>query len=287
MDRLAEGRIFGAHSVVGHFFQDHLKVEVAQIERRDAELTNRYFAYRFVRATRRDVHLELGHEAQMESAAGSAFAYIAMDLAQSPLAGIRKILHGLQHRKLDVSDLFFIPKNTSLLAKAVYWRWLRKQLFIPGDVDLKVMLCAEQLPNWDNTISLGQSTDRLGIPKAQLQWRPMESEERTLRTAVYQVASYWKTTGLDLSCPLIWTKAASDKTLPLIAESVACAHPSGTTKMGTGHKTSVVAPDLHCHAVPNLSIVSASTFPTAGSANPTFTIMKLAYFFADLYLSRP
>ena len=65
-----------------------------------------------------------------------------------------------------------------------------------------------------------------------------------------------------------------------------CAHPSGTTRMGTNAAESVVGPDLRCHSIPNVAIASASVFPTAGSANPTFTLMKLALSLGDSYRSK-
>ncbi len=286
MDRCADGRIFGKTSVLGHYFQDHLKIEVAKIERRDPFLSNRYFAYRFLNSTRRDLHLELPHCAQVDLEVGSAFAYIAMDLAKSPLASIKKLMQGMQRRQFDWQALCALPQNAGLLGKAAYWRLIRKQLYVPPRVDFKVMLCGEQLPNWENKISLSAVKDQLGTPKAQLDWRPMESEERTLRTTMARLAEYWARVGLDQICPLIWSVGALDGALPLVSKAEACAHPSGTTRMGMDPKTSIVDANLLCHAVPNLSVVSASTFPTAGSANPTFTIMKLAYFFADTYLSK-
>jgi choline dehydrogenase-like flavoprotein len=84
--------------------------------------------------------------------------------------------------------------------------------------------------------------------------------------------------------PLNWHPAAVDPGMPIIAQAEACAHPSGSTRMGTDPAESVVGPDLHCHAVPNVAVASASVFPTAGSANPTFTIMGLALWLADTYL---
>jgi choline dehydrogenase-like flavoprotein len=151
---------------------------------------------------------------------------------------------------------------------------------------LKVMVCAEQLPDWDNRIGLSRQRDRLGSLKALLTWKPMPSEERSLRATVVQLTSFWQSLGLASTCKLILTPSAVDTLNPLTDSAEACAHPSGTTRMGTNPANSVVAEDLACHAVPNVSVVSASVFPTAGSANPTFTIMKLAYLFADSYLAK-
>ncbi|WP_426232191.1 GMC oxidoreductase [Pararhizobium sp. DWP3-4] len=286
MDRCADGQVFGKASVLGHYFQDHLKIEVAEIARAYANLTNRFFAYRFLNATRRDLHLELPHHAQEEAGTGSAFAYIAMDFANGPLAGLKKLMQGLQRRQFNWKELSLLPQSAGILSKAAYWRLMRSQLYVPPDVKFKVMLCAEQLPNWQNTISLSSATDILGIPKAKLDWRPMESEERTFRATIARLRLYWEAAGLNLVCPLIWSWTALDNDAAIIPYAEACAHPSGTTRMGTDPKKSIVDADLRCHAVPNLSVVSASVFPTAGSANPTFTIMKLAFFFADTYLAK-
>lgn len=286
MDRCADGHIFGKNSVLGHYFQDHLKIEVATIERRDPLLSNRYFACRFLNSTRRDLHLELPHRAQVDEATGSAFAYIAMDVAKGPITALKKLMQSVQHRQFDWRDLSVIPQNAGLLTKTAYWRFIKKQLYVPAHIDFKMMVCAEQLPHWDNEISLAGVNDRLGIPKAKFNWRPMESEERTCRTAMARLAEYWRMTKLDRVCPLMWSATSPETALPITSKAEACAHPSGTTRIGTNAKTSIVGTDLHCHAVPNLSVVSASIFPTAGSANPTFTVMKLAYYFADIYLSR-
>jgi choline dehydrogenase-like flavoprotein len=56
--------------------------------------------------------------------------------------------------------------------------------------------------------------------------------------------------------------------------------------MGLDPSESVVGPDLRTHNVENLSVASASTFPTAGSANPTYTIIQLALRAADAISKR-
>jgi choline dehydrogenase-like flavoprotein len=53
-------------------------------------------------------------------------------------------------------------------------------------------------------------------------------------------------------------------------------HHLGTTRMGADPRHSVV--DAHCrvHGTPNVFVAGGSVFPTAGCANPTFTIVALA-----------
>ncbi|SFU09363.1 GMC family oxidoreductase [Mesorhizobium sp. YR577] len=284
MNAASDDNAFRSCRVLGRYFQDHLKSEVATINRRNPSLTNRIFGYRFLNATRRDLHLELTETAQRGDAVASAFAYVAMDLAESPLGYIKKLAHGIQKRQVDPNDLWQASKNMGLVARSAYWRYLRKQLFVPASIDLHLMVCAEQLPQWSNHIRLADKRDRFGVPKAQLEWAPTQTDERTFRSAISHIAGYWERSGMDRVCPLEWSPASSDPALPIIDNAEACAHPSGSTRMGTDPAESVVGPDLRCHAVPNVSVVSASVFPTAGSANPTFTIMKLALWLADSHL---
>lgn len=281
LDAASNGQAFRRCKVLGRYFQDHLKAEVATISRSDPVATNNLFAYRFVKSTRRDLHLELSQAMQRKDKAASAFVYVAMDLDHGPLADLKRVAHGLQRRQVDLAGMGRVLKNPGTMARAAYWRLVRNQLFVPADVDLRLLVCAEQLPQWSNRIRLSQQRDRLGAQKVLLEWSPTADDERTFRSAVAGLEGYWREAGFDRLCPLVWSEAAEDRSIPLIDQAEACAHPSGSTRMGTDPEQSVVGPDLFCHAVPNVAVISASVFPTAGSANPTFTIMKLALWLAD------
>jgi gluconate 2-dehydrogenase alpha chain len=54
-------------------------------------------------------------------------------------------------------------------------------------------------------------------------------------------------------------------------------HCYGGTRMGDDPRTSVVDRYGFAHEVPNLGVLGASTFPTAGGANPTLTAQALAW----------
>jgi gluconate 2-dehydrogenase alpha chain len=53
-------------------------------------------------------------------------------------------------------------------------------------------------------------------------------------------------------------------------------HAYGGTRMGDDPAGSVVDRHGFCHEVPNLGVLGASTFPTAGGVNPTLTVQALA-----------
>ena len=54
-------------------------------------------------------------------------------------------------------------------------------------------------------------------------------------------------------------------------------HCYGGTRKGVDRETSVVDRFGFSHESPNLGVVGASTFPTAGGANPTLTVQALAW----------
>lgn len=68
-------------------------------------------------------------------------------------------------------------------------------------------------------------------------------------------------------------------------------HIQGGTAMGSSPDDSVISPNLQHWTVPNLWVVGASSFPQAGSTNPTLTALAVTYRAADAiidkYLKRP
>lgn len=58
-------------------------------------------------------------------------------------------------------------------------------------------------------------------------------------------------------------------------------HHMGTTRMGDDPRSSVVDRDLRVHELENVYLAGASTFPTSGCANPTFTLVALSIRLAE------
>ena len=96
LDAASNDQAFARTNALGRYFQDHLKAEVATVDRRRPQLTNHLFGYRFVKGSLRDPHLVLSHEAQQRERVGSGFVYVSMGLANSGLQIIKSIAHGVQ-----------------------------------------------------------------------------------------------------------------------------------------------------------------------------------------------
>lgn len=287
LDRLSDGHAFAGCEALGRFFQDHLRVEIGQLGILDPFLVNRLFGQRQRRATRRSVHFELSPAAQRE--AGIASAYIDIRMAPgpgSPLTALRGLGQRLQghpvsRRRLDdVKGLL----DARFLASAALWRLKYRQLYLPPDMALFADLRIEQAPHARNRLLLSPRHDSFGMPALALDWAPTDAEERTFRAACERFRGYWSRTGFDRICPIDWPNLEAGKSAGFIERSEDTLHPSGSTRMGSDPRQSVVDPFLQCHGVSNLSLVSASTFPSSGSANPSLTLMQLALRAADIRL---
>lgn len=285
MHAQADDRPFTRTDCLGCNFQDHVMARIAAVSRREIELSNRLFSQHFVQGTRRSIHLELSPKVQREDCVSSAFAYVAMDYEHSPMAALKEVARGIQSGRPEVGKMLGLATQAGFLGRAAFWRYVRHQLFMPREVSFHIEAVCEQMPLAGNRMVLSSNRDRLGVPRIRLNWRPTDTEERTLRSLAGRIDQYWRRNGLDRTAPLTWAAGLSNPKFKITDDAVDYAHPSGTTRMGVGAATSVVNADLACHEIPNVSVVSASVFPTAGSANPTFTIMQLAMRLADRLIS--
>jgi len=288
LDRASGERAFARCKVLGRYFQEHLKAEVGVLNPVNRKRTSQLFSYHVSRGTRRSVYLELTPDAQRTNRIASAYLTVRLDFPlHSPLGRISK--SALGQPRGDVRQFrraIAVAANPDFVIRSIYWRSLYKMLFLPPSTRFLLDVRIEQIPHWSNHISLSQKQDANGVPIAEIDWRPTAMEERTFRVAIERTAEYWRRSGLDHICPIEWTNGARDRSTAIIDEARTTWHPSGSTRMGSDHALSVVGSDLRCHCVPNVVVISASVFPSAGSVNPTFTLLQLAFRAAEHMIAK-
>jgi choline dehydrogenase-like flavoprotein len=284
----SQGRAFADCRALGRYFQEHIGATVATLVPRTSA-ANDAFGYRFIRSTRRSIHLELKPTAQRDARVAGAFVHVIMSAsANSSTDILRRALRGLQRGKMAVGprDLTRLAADSANLMRGVYWRYVRSRHFWPADLRHTVNVWIEQLPNYANHIALSERCDAYGVPLARIEWQPTEADERTFQACIAHLQTYWKRHDLSRIGMLQWSSGVPEGTVPVNSIASALLHPSGSTRMGVDPRDSVVDRHLRCHAVRNLSIASASAFPTAGSANPTLTILEVAMRAADAIVGR-
>jgi choline dehydrogenase-like flavoprotein len=282
-DRQSNHAVSRDCGALGRYFNDHLVFNAAILRPRNRNLTNLALSDRYTFSTQRHLHFELRSAAQERGGIGSAFFDVGVELTDdSALARAKHVAHGLRRGRPDFTfaDFMAIAEDSPSLLSTAYWRWTLKQKYWPPDATQQIKIWVEQLPQWQNRICLSDHKDALQLPKLKMEWRKTDAEERTFRTMVEKIGRFWDR-HLARVCELEWTPEVLTPDLRIVDSAVDIFHPAGSTRMGTNPSDSVVDSSLKVHSIPNLSIASASVFPTSGSANPTLTVMCLAMRAAD------
>lgn len=284
INEITGGKAFVGCDALGRYFNDHLGLTCGTLAPINVELTNRWFGYHFIGNTRRSLHIELTPEAQIAEGTSSAFAQVLLHPAKgSGLEVVKEFVRSLQKGapEIDAGKGLRLLRDSPNMLRTAYWRWLRRQLYLPSDIRLEMAVWIEQAPRRQNRISLSDRFDALDQRRACIEWSPTELDERTLRACVARLRSFWSRVGLNEASPVEWDRDLTDPESVLADRAEGLFHPAGTTRMGVDPAESVVDSDLRCHHVGGVSIVSASVFPSSGSANPTYTIIQLAMRAAD------
>ena len=283
-DRQSNDSISRNCNALGRYFHDHLALTAAFLRPLNPTLTNLALSDRYTFGALRHLHFELRPEVQKANGIGSAYFNTSVELPEfSALSKANHVVQGLRRGKPLVSyqDMNAIIKDSPSLFWTAQWKSVRKQKYWPSNATVTIEIRVEQLPQWQNRISLSDQKDVLGVPKLQLEWGKTDAEERLFRIMVEKIDRYWNE-HLAGVCRLEWISEVLNSELRIVDSATDRAHPAGSTRMGTNPLDSVVDPRLRVHRIPNLSVASASVFPSSGSANPTLTIMLLAMRAADM-----
>lgn len=138
-----------------------------------------------------------------------------------------------------------------------------------GPFDAILNIRAEQSPNPESRVLLGDETDRFGLRRARLDWRLQERDLHTLAETGRIVAAEMARTGVGR------IRSSIEPEQPWRG-TVGGAHHVGTTRMAGSPSAGVVDSDCRVFGVDNLFIAGSSVFPTAGYVNPTFSLVTLA-----------
>jgi len=137
----------------------------------------------------------------------------------------------------------------------------------------------EQAPNPNSRITLDGVNDALGIPRAMLHWELTPLERRSMRTIYELIGRQFGAAGTGRVQLMEYLEDPDDASWPDFAGGGW--HHIGTTRMSDDPRTGVVDANCKVHGLPNLYVAGSSCFVTAGSANPTLTLVALSLRLSD------
>jgi choline dehydrogenase-like flavoprotein len=135
---------------------------------------------------------------------------------------------------------------------------------------------AEQQPNPDSRVTLGEQSDALGTRRINIDWRYTRRDVDTVSRALALFAADFARSGVGT-----FSYEPAEVEAEMIRYGAYGGHHLGTARMGSDPRSSVVDADCRVHGVDNLYIASAATFATSSQANPTLTVVALALRLAD------
>jgi choline dehydrogenase-like flavoprotein len=189
---------------------------------------------------------------------------------------------GLEHAGLASEDLLnasatLLPRPSAARARlraalpsfAAGWLrgeghgWSRARGRARAHDGFTVLLNVEQTPHPENRVTLSTRRDALGVPLPALHWRWRADDHARLERlrALF---------GRELEA--VGTVTVDGDARP----DPNAHHHAGTTRMHDDAHLGVTDRDGRVHATDNLYVAGASTFPTAGFANPMLTIVALS-----------
>jgi choline dehydrogenase-like flavoprotein len=130
---------------------------------------------------------------------------------------------------------------------------------------------AEQQPNPQSRVTLGDDLDGLGMPRLRVDWRYTGGDVDTVARSLALLQADLAASGIGR-----FDYDPTSVEREMTRYGAYGGHHIGTARMGTDPRTSVVDADCRVHGVDNLHVASAAVFPTSSQANPTLTIVALA-----------
>jgi choline dehydrogenase-like flavoprotein len=153
---------------------------------------------------------------------------------------------------------------------------LMRRIFGSGTQEVSEMgiyARCEQSPNPDSRVMLSdKKKDAFGLPVTHLHWQLTELDWRSIRQLGVLLAESVSAHKLGLFKLHPWAQRYHRWPRDLAGGS----HHMGTTRMHDDPKSGVVDRNCRIHGIDNLYIAGSSVYPTAGWANPTYTLVALA-----------
>lgn len=270
------------HGLVGQHLMDHARCSVGELrlpeatrlrptfslQRIDAEGRPRYFL--------RGVALSAACQ-RREQLLGCAGWVHETEAGDDPWSALKR----LRERERSLRDLSAVVTQPWLTLQQLRRKLVQRQPVLRKLAKLELMCDLEQDPSTNSRIVLSDARDALGMPRARIDWRISELQNRTLMRFAQHAARAFAALGQRLSVHDHIRDAQLD-----LSQLRDVAHPSGTTRMADSAHRGVVDANGQVHGMERLYIVGTSVFPTQGHVNPTLTLVALAIRLADQIKAR-
>lgn len=277
------GGVGTGRAMLGRFFMQHPRGRIARVKT-SAEMSRRLQDTFNVFATARPPQHEIGFALPetVQRREGLLNASAILTYEADPNSGWERAKDGL--RSLAREPVAGAARLAGALADPVdvvrnaWRRGVQGRHPAVRTRAIDVVIDLEQAPDPESRVTLGDGRDRLGMRRAQVDWRVSDLERRTSLRFAELLAEEFRRLGLGELELEPWLR----ETGPVGTEALTGTfHHIAVTRMASDPSQGVVDADCRVHGAPNLFVGGCSVFSTGGHANPTLTIVALALRLAD------
>ncbi len=267
--------------LVGRYFQDHVSFPAARVVPRDREKFHEVYDNFILGATKYAPKVTLGDAIQREEGLLNVGGFFRFPMGgEEGVEALKTLAQHAKRRTRPEGGFGLIAKTVANLPEVV--RFLqgmhRHRIRASRRGDIVLEAHAEQLPTPESRIDLATDRDRLGMPRARVDWRIDDASRVAIRRYVDVVREEFGRLNLAdiepydevIDVPEAFQRAASD-----------VYHHMGTLRMSVDPVEGVTNPDARMHEVSNLYVAGCSLFPVSGYSNPTHTALALALRLTD------
>ena len=249
------------NDTLGFYLGDHLSCAIAIPKASNFAQTVEQFGPIFVNGKMKSFRF-----VERNAAENSAryFAHFIFDQDNAGFRVAKQALAALQARSKTEISVSELNRGVAGLIGLAWYRFANSKLYIPKGTPIRLQLDIEQQPSRRNRISLGDDIDQFGRPVAVIDWDVRAEDFHAVEETTCRLLELWPNN--DETMPSILPLRGSQ-----IESPHGTYHPVGTCRMGP-KKGDVVGRDLKVNGTENLYVLSTAVFPSAGTANPTFSM---------------
>jgi len=198
-----------------------------------------------------------------------SFAHFLFPTESTGFSLAKKLLGSVQKRCLPAVSIGEVTSGLGDLARLAYYRYAKSRMYVPSGQPIHLQLDMEQYPVRENRVSLLPERDEYGRKKTSIRWEISDQDMAAIEETAMRILSMWP--GSPVGMPVLLPRLLDGGT----NKPHDAYHPVGTCRMGNRGEA-VVDTNLKVWGIENLWAVSTAVLPSAGTANPTFTMLCLA-----------
>ncbi len=251
------------NDLVGRHFMEHLEIKSAEIWFPERELMKLYMWDFGKTKYRAELGISEQKQQELKILNGTA-SFTPLEIARKQPAFIDIFTADPKERKKNMAD-YSKREKAADPAK--------------GFKSYQLFTRIEQAPNPNSRVTLDTDTDELGMPRATLHWELTPLEKHSLREIYKVIGQQCGISGKGRVRLMEYLQDENDNTWPGFTGGGW--HHMGTTRMNADPKQGVVDANCKVHGIDNLYMAGSSCYPTAGSPNPTLTLVALTLRLSD------